>query len=254
MRSVLILMVSTCLWAQHDMSQMGGMDMSTMPGMSMPAAEPMEASGTSMNPAASPMAMLQAKANQWTLMFHGVVFATDIQQSGPRGADKFVSMNWFMGEASHPLAAGRSRCGRCSVSIPRPLRIGAIPNCFRPAKPRSAKRLSTGSIRTICSWNWRLNIASAWRSGHMWLYVAPVGDPALGPVAYPHRVSAAELPQATLGHHLEDSTHISDDVVTLGASHGMFGLEASGFHGAEPGENRWIVSRARWIPIRRASL
>ena len=85
MRSVLILMVSTCLWAQHDMSQMGGMDMSTMPGMSMPAAEPMQASGTSMNPAASPMAMLQAKANQWTLMFHGVVFATDIQQSGPRG-------------------------------------------------------------------------------------------------------------------------------------------------------------------------
>jgi hypothetical protein len=70
-----------------------------------------------------------------------------------------------------------------------------------------------------------------------------VGDPALGPVAYPHRVSAAELPQATLAHHLQDSTHISDDVVTVGVTHGMFGLEASGFHGAEPGENRWIISQ-----------
>ncbi|MBL8233027.1 MAG: hypothetical protein JNL98_31300, partial [Bryobacterales bacterium] len=31
------------------------------------------------------------------------------------------------------------------------------------------------------------------------LYYAPVGDVALGPVAFPHRASAMELPQATLG-------------------------------------------------------
>jgi hypothetical protein len=74
-----------------------------------------------------------------------------------------------------------------------------------------------------------------------WLYAAPVGDPALGPVAFPHRVSAAELPQATLGHHLEDSTHISNEVVTAGISGGIFGLEASGFHGREPNENRWNI-------------
>jgi len=40
-------------------------------------------------------------------------------------------------------------------------------------------------------------------------YAAPMGDPAMGPVAYPHRASASEDPIATLGHHLEDSTHIS---------------------------------------------
>ena len=34
------------------------------------------------------------------------------------------------------------------------------------------------------------------------------------PTAYPHRASAAELPQATLAHHYEDSTHISDNVAT----------------------------------------
>jgi len=73
------------------------------------------------------------------------------------------------------------------------------------------------------------------------LYAAPVGDPALGPVAFPHRASAAELPQATLSHHLQDSTHIADEVLTLGISRRQFKLEASGFHGAEPGENRWII-------------
>src|SRR5207249_4838924 len=72
-------------------------------------------------------------------------------------------------------------------------------------------------------------------------YFAPVGDPALGPVAYPHRASAMELPQATLSHHLQDSTHISDEVATVGVSYKKIKLEASGFHGGEPGENRWII-------------
>jgi len=73
------------------------------------------------------------------------------------------------------------------------------------------------------------------------LYAAPVGDPALGPPAYPHRVSASEDPIAPLGHHLEDSTHISDDVITLGITHRNFRLEASGFHGREPDEYRWDI-------------
>ena len=72
-------------------------------------------------------------------------------------------------------------------------------------------------------------------------YFAPVGDPALGPVAFPHRASAFELPQAPLSHHWQDSTHISDEVVTVGVSHKKFRVEASGFYGSEPGENRWIV-------------
>jgi hypothetical protein len=73
------------------------------------------------------------------------------------------------------------------------------------------------------------------------LYYAPVGDPALGPVAYPHRASAMELPQATLGHHWQDSTHIANNVVTGGVSYGKLRVEASGFHGREPNEARWNI-------------
>jgi hypothetical protein len=76
-------------------------------------------------------------------------------------------------------------------------------------------------------------------------YGAPVGDPALGPPAYPHRASASENPIAPLGHHLEDSTHISDDVITVGITHRMFRLEASGFHGQEPDEHRWDIDSGR---------
>jgi hypothetical protein len=72
-------------------------------------------------------------------------------------------------------------------------------------------------------------------------YYAPVGDPALGPVAYPHRASASELPEAPLSHHWQDSTHISGNVATVALQHAWLRLEASGFHGAEPGENRWKI-------------
>lgn len=34
------------------------------------------------------------------------------------------------------------------------------------------------------------------------------GDAAMGAVAFPHRASAMETPQATLGHHWLDATHI----------------------------------------------
>jgi hypothetical protein len=77
--------------------------------------------------------------------------------------------------------------------------------------------------------------------GLLSFYGAPVGDPALGPTAYPHRASAAEDPVGALGHHQEDSTHIAYSVVTAGLTYGMVRIEASGFHGREPGEFRWGV-------------
>lgn len=76
-------------------------------------------------------------------------------------------------------------------------------------------------------------------------YGAPVGDPAMGPTAYPHRISASENPIATLGHHLEDSTHIANDVLTVGLTYKFARLEASGFHGREPNENRWNIDAGR---------
>ena len=78
-----------------------------------------------------------------------------------------------------------------------------------------------------------------------YIYVAPFGDPSLGPVAYPHRASAAEIPQAGLGHHVQDSTHIAGSVITIGAQSGMLGYAFSGFHGREPDENRWNIDTGR---------
>jgi hypothetical protein len=75
----------------------------------------------------------------------------------------------------------------------------------------------------------------------LFVYGGPLGEPALGPVAFPHRASASENPVAVLGHHQEDSTHLSNSVVTVGVTSGPFQLESSAFHGREPNENRWNI-------------
>jgi hypothetical protein len=67
----------------------------------------------------------------------------------------------------------------------------------------------------------------------------PVGEPALGPVAFMHRASAADNPTAPLSHHTFDSTHIAFGIVTAAVDHGPFVVEGSLFNGREPDENRW---------------
>jgi hypothetical protein len=70
------------------------------------------------------------------------------------------------------------------------------------------------------------------------LYLAPVGEPAVGPVAFPHRPSAADDPLAPISHHWQDGTHITFGVLTAGVFTRSAKLEASWFNGREPDENR----------------
>jgi hypothetical protein len=77
------------------------------------------------------------------------------------------------------------------------------------------------------------------------IYAAPSGEPALGPVAFMHRVSAMDDPVAPLGHHWQDATHISYGVVTTGLFTRRWKLEASAFNGREPDERRFLMDRPR---------
>src|SRR5437879_911697 len=52
--------------------------------------------GTDAEPNSTPFDMLMTTKGNWTFMFHGEAFLADTQQSGPRGADKLFSTNWFM--------------------------------------------------------------------------------------------------------------------------------------------------------------
>jgi hypothetical protein len=200
-------------------------------------------SGTSLEPGSSQPPMLMHMEGNWMLMLHGEAFVVDQQQSGPRGHDKFFSANWFMPMAQRSF--GRSQLTlRAMLSLePATITGRYYPELFQQGETAYGKPIVDGQHPH----NLFMEIAGIYdlklgEKALMTFYAAPVGDPALGPIAYPHRASASEDPLATLGHHLEDSTHISYDVLTAGLSAGSargLRLEASGFHGREPDENRW---------------
>ena len=217
------------------------------PGMSMSAAaSPAEAylmqqaSGTATNPASSPQGMFMKQANSWTMMLHGIFSLNEIQQSGPRGGDKFFATNWFMGMAQRRVGAGSFQA-RAMLSLdPATVTKRLYPLLLQSGETAYGRPIADGQHPHDLVME--LGAQYARRIGEksiFGLYAAVVGDPALGPVAFPHRISAQELPQATLGHHLQDSSHVANTVVTAGITRGMVRLEASGFRGQEPNENRW---------------
>jgi hypothetical protein len=70
------------------------------------------------------------------------------------------------------------------------------------------------------------------------VYGGPVGEPALGPVAYPHRISAMPNLLAPISHHWLDATHITFGVATAAVYGSRWKAEASAFNGREPDEDR----------------
>jgi len=70
------------------------------------------------------------------------------------------------------------------------------------------------------------------------LYGGAAGEPALGPVAYPHRLSAISNPLPPVSHHWLDATHITFGVITGGLYSSRWKVEGSVFNGREPDEKR----------------
>ena len=201
-------------------------------------------SGTSAEPDSTPMPMLMTTKHLWTLMFHANVFILDEQQSSARGGDKFFSTNWFMGMAQHKAGPGVLTIRSMLTLEPATITERRYPLLFQQGETAFGVPIADGQHPHdfIMELGALYDIKFGER-GLLTLYFAPVGDPAIGPTAYPHRESAAENPVGALGHHQEDSTHIAADVATVGFTYGIARIEASGFHGREPDEFRWNIDQ-----------
>jgi hypothetical protein len=203
-------------------------------------------SGTSAEPVSTPVPMLVTRKGNWMLMFHANVFILDEQQSTARGADRFFSTSWFMGMAQRKLGRGVFTT-RAMLSLePATVTDERYPLLFQQGETAFGIPIADGQhphnffMELAALYDFKLGPNSL-----LSFYLAPVGDPAIGPTAYPHRASAFEDPVAPLGHHQEDSTHISDDVVTVGLTYRIARIEASGFHGREPDEFRWDIDQGK---------
>jgi hypothetical protein len=206
---------------------------------------PHAGSGTGWQPASVPGHEWMIMRGDWELMAHGVIFADYNQQGGPRGAGKAESVNWGMTMEQHKLGKGtilfRQMFSAESLTAPHP----GFPELFQTGETYHSEPLVDHQhphnlfAELALLYTMPLTRKLSWE-----FYGGPSAEPALGPVAYLHRASAAELPLAPLGHHLQDSTHTSFGVITTGLVIERVRLEASAFNGREPNEQRWSIQLA----------
>jgi hypothetical protein len=186
------------------------------------------------------MQMNMPMRDGWQLMQDGIVFAEFNHQGGPRGGNEFVVPNWWMGMATRKTSRGQlTFTGMLSLD---PATVGkeGYREIFQAGEALNGRPL----IDRQHPHDLFMQLAAVWRvpvtaSTGFTLAGGPVGEPALGPVAFMHRASAADNPTAPLGHHTFDSSHIAFGVVTAAIDHGPWVVEGSVFNGREPDDNRW---------------
>lgn len=216
--------------------------MPPMPGMTHSSSGPLLnfASGTAWEPGSTPQHMWMTQRGGWRLMGHALVFFTYNQQGGPRGAGKMQSMNWAMFMEQHKLGRGTLTFHEMLSAEPLTTPHPGFPELFQTGETYHGEPLVDhqhphdvfGEIALL--YTLPLNEKVTWL-----LYGGPAGEPALGPPSFVHRLSSSDIPAAPLGHHLQDSTHITYGVVTSGFIVGPAKFEASVFNGREPDEQRY---------------
>lgn len=199
-------------------------------------------SGTAWVPDASPMYALHRQAGGWTAMLHGAAFGQYDAQGTLHGDRQLGLIDWEMLMALRPLAGGLLRVDAMTSMQPFVTGGAGYPELLQTGGSFEHARLVNrqhphdliGELATAFDRPIGRGVAAS-------LYVAAVGEPALGPVAYMHRPSAANDPFAPIGHHWEDAAHESDGVVTLGVYTPRVKLEGSVFNGRESDDYRFNI-------------
>jgi len=236
----------------HDMAQMDpnmpGMDHGAMGSMTMHGAlgtyaMTREASGTSWQPDSATMEGLHFMSGPWMIMVHGDAALVYDDQGGPRGDSKTFSQSMLMGMASRPVGDKGTLGLRAMVSLDPLMGKSGYPLLFATGETANGKdelvdRQHPHDLFMELSASYSYDLGQG-RS--LYLYGGLPGEPALGPPTFMHRISGMADPEAPIGHHWFDSTHIAFGVVTAGYSQGPWKIEASAFKGREPDQYRWDI-------------
>src|SRR5437588_7427765 len=227
-----------------------------------------EGSGTSWLPDSAPLYGRMFMLGDDMLMLHGAAFPRYTNVSTRRGDDRIDVPNWLMGMFSHPLGDSAQLGVRLMMSLD-PLTEGGrgYPLLFQSGESWHDQPLHDRQHPHDLFSELSLTYSQKFTpdfSGY--IYFGYPGEPALGPPTFMHRISAMDDPDASLGHHWQDSSHVTFGVATAGIAWSRFGgmkIEGSVFTGREPDENRYDFDRPRfdsysgrlsWNPTRNLAL
>ena len=214
-----------------------------------------ESSGTSWNPDSSLIfgRMKMSGSGMWMFMGVGFLRYTDVGSSrdvsvaGKGGRARFDAPTMFMAMYAHPIGEKAQFGFRAMLSLDPLIEQGyGYPLLYQTGEEYRGQPLHDRQhphdlfSELAVTYSYKFNERRSF-----YLYAGYPGEPALGPPMYLHRVSSMNIPDAPIGHHWQDSTHITFGVVTAGYSFGKAKFEASAFNGREPDSNRWNFDRPR---------
>ena len=239
---------------QHDMADMDMAGMATedhaaaMTSPLGPWTIARDASGTAWQPDAGQHGGIHTVRGDWTLMSHAQLNLTYDHQFGPRGDDRTFVSGMVMTSARRDFGDGSTLNLRAMLSpdpfmgkrgYPLLLAAGETADGVTTLVDRQhphelVMELSASYARPLSD------------SDSVFAYVGLPGEPAFGPPAFMHRMSAMDSPEAPITHHWLDSTHVVFGVATVGWVHDGFKLEASSFRGREPDQDRYDIEEPRF--------
>ena len=238
---------TTPLKQMHDMGKMDNMAHMGMMSHSFSRNLSMNrnGSGTSWLPDASPVYGHMIMNEKSMFMLHGNIFLRytnqDIFNKGSRGGSGFNAPNWFMGMYQRQAGTKGLFVARAMVSFD-PLTVGThgYPLLFQSGETFNGERLidhqHPHDLFDELSIGYTHELS---KDADLFGYAAYPGEPALGPPTFMHRPSAMNNPDAPLGHHWQDATHVSFGVGTIGFRYRNLKIDGSVFNGSEPDEFRY---------------
>lgn len=192
-----------------------------------------DGSGTSWQPDATPVMMHMMMKGKTSFMMHGFMFlrynAQDITNESNRGGSQFDAPNMFMFGASHKLN-DKNLFTFLSMFSFDPLTVGnaGYPLLFQTGESYKGIPLVDKQHPHDLFSELAVNYTHSYsKDADVNIYFGYPGEPALGPSVFMHRSSAINNPDAPLGHHWQDATHITFGVGTLGLRYKIFKAEGS---------------------------
>ena len=204
-----------------------------------------EASGTSWVPDATPMFGISSQWNGWQLMLHGNVFAQVLIESGEKhrtgGAAGFQlsSVNWGMVMVRRPMGGGRLGFRTMVSAEPWTVSDCGFLNLLATGETCDGDTIHDRQHPHDLFMELAMDFERPLTRSLRWqVYAGFAGEPALGPVGFPHRLSAISNPIAPISHHWLDSSHITFGLVTAAIHSDRWKGEVSLFNGREPDDRR----------------
>ncbi len=208
-----------------------------------------DGSGTGWLPDSSPMYMYMWQKDSWGFMAHGSAFFRYNNQNilntsaDKRGGSNFDIPDWLMFSVHNKINDKNLISFRSMLSLDQLTMGGAgYPLLFQSGETWKGKELVDKQHPHDLFSELSLTYSFAPdKNNNFFVYLGLPGEPALGPTAFMHRLSAFNNPNAPLSHHLQDSTHIVFGVATLGYQYQNIKIDGSFFSGREPDENRFNI-------------